>query len=65
MPYISLMKKILDNVFVNVGIIYLLVHSKLGDLETFKEAFDYDSLFITTSTTITSMTIIAIDPMSR
>lgn len=39
--FISLMKKILDNVFVNVGITYL--HSKLGNLETFQEAFDYDS----------------------
>lgn len=59
------MKKILDNEFVNVGIIYVLVHSKLGNLDTFKEAFDYDSLFITTITTITSKTTIAIDPMSR
>lgn len=65
MPYISLRKKILDNVFVNVGIIYLLVYSKLGNLETFKEDFDYNSLFITTSTTIISMTIIAIYLMSR
>lgn len=41
MAYISPMMKILDNVTVNAGIIYL--HSKLGNLEAFKEASDYYS----------------------